>query len=77
MKKNLTISISKAPKENSLVSLKPCPIREKLLRLLLGIKVQSAIILIGADVQEIEIRKAEETESRTEVSERPDPLTGT
>ncbi|MBR4857700.1 MAG: hypothetical protein IKU08_00795 [Clostridia bacterium] len=57
MNHNLTISISKEPKRNAIVSCKSVSVREKILRFLLGDLRRVTILVPGNSVSEVSIQE--------------------
>lgn len=57
---NLTISVSKRPKKEGVVSCRECTVRERILRLLLGDKHKLTIIVPGDTVAELAITEIKE-----------------
>lgn len=59
MKHALQISVCRKRKHSGIVSCRSIPIRERLLRLLLGSKTHLTVIVPGDTVQELAIRELE------------------
>lgn len=57
MKHNLTISVSKNPSDNGIVTCKTLSIRERVLRLLFGNLKKVTILVPGDSVEEVAIKE--------------------
>lgn len=57
MKHNLTISVSKNPSDNGIVTCKTLGIRERVLRLLFGNLKKVTILVPGDSVEEVAIKE--------------------
>ena len=57
MKHSLRISVSGRPKPDGIVTCRSMPVRERLLRFLLGEKQKVAVLIPGDTVREIAIRE--------------------
>lgn len=64
MKHNLSISVSKKPRNEGIVSCRSVSIREKLLRIFLGTPCKVTILVPGDSVDTVSITEVPETSSR-------------
>ena len=63
MKHKLSISFSKKPDGDAVVSCRNVPVREKLLQFLMGGKTTVTVIVPGDSVEELEIKEIGKEES--------------
>lgn len=66
MKHNLKTSVSKHQKSNGIISCKLVTIRERILRLFLGKKQQTLILMPGDTVEELTISEVKEGAKQNE-----------